>query len=159
MSRDTGLPHDNDIDCANLLSATCEGNEMYLRTYQSLALSLAVTVACSAAAVVRGQEPATTPPAQTTFASENLNADDPNLAARLAEVEKALKKLDDKAKADKEKAASAMSITPAGRIQVDPAAFTQNGNYLKTTEANGIEFRRLYLSLKGGGFDVVEYKV
>jgi hypothetical protein len=51
------------------------------------------------------------------------------------------------------------SVTPAGRIQVDTAAFTQNGNYLKTTEANGVEFRRLYLGLKGSGFDVLEYKV
>ncbi len=47
-----------------------------------------------------------------------------------------------------------------GRIQVDTASFTRSGNYLGgVPEANGVEFRRLYLCLKGGGFDVVEYKM
>jgi phosphate-selective porin OprO and OprP len=133
---------------------------MHLRTHQWLASALAVAL-CGTAVAARGQDnyaPAAPPSDQTMFASENLNADDANLAKRLADVEKALKKIDDKAKADKEKAASAMSVTPAGRIQVDTSAFTQNGNYLKTTEANGVEFRRLYLGLKGSGFDVLEYK-
>jgi phosphate-selective porin OprO/OprP len=90
------------------------------------------------------------------MASENVNAD---LAARVAELENTLKKMEAKAKADKEKAAGAMTVTPAGRVQVDTASFSKSGNYLNNaTEANGIEFRRIYLCLKGTGFDVVEYK-
>ena len=73
--------------------------------------------------------------------STNINADDATLAARVADLEKALKKIDDKAKADKEKAASAMTCTPSGRLQVDTASFTRNGNYLGgANEANGVEF-------------------
>lgn len=138
------------------------------------AWTLAIVVTCGVSAAARGQEmspaayadpaylssaPTPAPSPQNALVSENVSGDDASLAVRLAEVEKALKKLDDKAKADKAKAASGMTCTPSGRLQVDTAAFTQSGPYLNTTEPNGVEFRRLYLSLKGGGFDVIEYKL
>jgi phosphate-selective porin OprO and OprP len=154
---------------------------MHLRIHRWLALSLAMVAIGGTTVAARGQEnqispaytnvgsstvsdvnrtPPTTPTSQNYLVSENLNADDANVAARLADIEKALKKIDDKTKADKEKAASGMTFTPAGRVQVDTASFTREGNYLGgVPEANGIEFRRLYFGGKGTGFDVIEYKV
>ncbi|MBU4273615.1 MAG: hypothetical protein KKE86_13255, partial [Planctomycetes bacterium] len=53
---------------------------------------------------------ATQPASKHYFVSGNTGDNEAALAARLAEVEKALKKLDDKAKEDKKKAAGKMSV-------------------------------------------------
>jgi phosphate-selective porin OprO and OprP len=137
---------------------------MHGRIYQWLARSLTVAAICGSSAAAwaqEGQSPAAPQPSPYYAASANLGDNDATLAARVAELEKALKKMDDKAKADKEKAASTMSCTPFGRIQLDTAMFSQSGqeNYLGyASEPNGVEFRRLYIGLKGAGFDVIEYK-
>ncbi len=128
---------------------------------QWLGRALAVAVVCGMGAAAMAQESQSPPPTQYYSVSETANNDNAALSARVAELEKALQKMDEKAKADKEKAASAFSCTPCGRIQVDTAMFSQSGqdNYLgKTYEPNGVEFRRLYIGLKGSGFDVIEYK-
>jgi phosphate-selective porin OprO/OprP len=142
---------------------------MHTRTHQWLVLALAVLAGCGVATTAVGQNIAAPLPATDatygyaeaptdSYIATN-NADDSDLAKRVADLEKALKKYDDKAKADKEKAASMMSCTPMGRLQVDTALFNRDGNYLGgVPEANGIELRRLYLGFKGAGFDVVEYK-
>lgn len=135
---------------------------MRLRTHPWLTSALAVAL-CGAATDARGQEGFTLapPPAdQTMFVSENLNANDANLAQRLAEVEKALKKIDEKAKKDKKKAAGAMSLTPKGRILFDTAAFSQDAiDKARHEEQNGVEFRRARLGIKGGGFEVIKYVI
>ena len=45
---------------------------------------------------------------------------------------------------------------------MDTASFSQVGNYAGWNqavrpEANGVEFRRIYLGLQGGGFGVITY--
>jgi phosphate-selective porin OprO and OprP len=132
---------------------------MHIRINNWLAWTLAVGVAYGTATATAQdyQSPPTDPNYYTV--SENLSSANADLSARVADLEKALKKIDDKAKADKEKAASQFTCTPGGRIQVDTALFNPVGPYLnKTYEPNGIEFRRLYLTIKGAGFDVIEYK-
>jgi phosphate-selective porin OprO and OprP len=138
---------------------------MHGRIYQWMARTLAVAAVCGASVAARGQEggapSGAAPPAPVYAASESNNPGDAGLAARVAELEKALKKMEDKAKADKEKAASVFSCTPYGRAQLDTAMFSQSGqnNYLNAaSEPNGVEFRRLYIGMKGAGFDVIEYK-
>jgi len=102
---------------------------------------------------------------ETYVASNSFAADDSDLGKRLADIEKRLKKYDDKAKADKETAASKMTCTPYGRLQVDTAIFNETGDvpYIQATPArpehNGIEFRRIYVGMRGTGFDVMEYKM
>ena len=82
------------------------------------------------------------------------------LAARVAEVEKALKKIDDKAKEDKSKAAGKMSATPGGRIHIDTAAFSQDAiDKARHDEQNGVEFRTARLAIYGGGFDIIKYQI
>lgn len=129
-----------------------------------LAWTLAIGITCGAT-TVRAQDGQIVPNNQSYLVSENsLAADNASLSTRVAELETAMKKMDEKSKADKEKAASAMSVTPYGRVQVDAASFSQTGNYegwsqVTKPESNGVEFRRLYLGLKGAGFDVIEYKL
>lgn len=128
-----------------------------------LAWTLAIGIAFCATSA-RAQDNQYASGGQTYLTSESLAADNANLSTRVAELEAAMKKIDEKSKADKEKAASSMSVTPYGRLQVDSAMFNQVGNYegwnqATKPESNGIEFRRLYLGLKGGGFDVIEYKL
>jgi phosphate-selective porin OprO/OprP len=97
------------------------------------------------------------------YVATNANAaeaDSSDLAQRLADVEKTLKKYEDKAKADKEKAASAMTVTPGGRIQIDTANFDQNAiDSVRANEKNGTEFRTARLALYGGGFNVIKYQI
>ena len=96
---------------------------------------------------------------ENMFVSENA-AGDSALAARLAEVEKALKKIDDKAKEDKKKAAGSMSATPGGRIHIDTAAFSQDAiDKARVDEQNGVEFRTARLAIYGGGFNVIKYQI
>ena len=146
-----------------------------------LAWTLAIVVACGAATVARGQEnrtlpasadagystagdvnrtPSTAPAASNYLISENLNADDASLTARLADVEKALKKIDDKAKEDKKKAAGMMTATPSGRIHLDTASFSQDAiDKARYNEQNGVEFRTARLAIYGGGFNVIKYQI
>jgi len=97
---------------------------------------------------------------QDYFVSGNPSADAADVAARLDELEKALKKINDKAKADKKKAAGKMSVTPCGRIHIDTAAFSQDPvDKARFDEQNGVELRRARLGLKGKGFNVIQYKI
>ena len=109
--------------------------------------TLAATVLCGAATVTKAQYnypsvpsqsgygPAIDPAASQPFAqastTENYTAfspapDNSDLAKRLADVEKALKKMDDKAKADKAAAAQVPSVKVGGRVQWDTDTFNQN---------------------------------
>jgi phosphate-selective porin OprO/OprP len=92
------------------------------------------------------------------FASSSADTD---LAARVAKLEEALKKAEDKAAADKKKAAGKMSANIGGLLQIDMAGFQQNDIGRDTTGnmQNGCEFRRARLWAFGDGFDVIEYKV
>jgi phosphate-selective porin OprO/OprP len=100
------------------------------------------------------------PVSSSYLVSENLRAEDAELSTRLADVEKALKKIDEKAKADKKKAASTMSATPGGRIFIDTATFSQDPiDKLRWDEQNGIEFRAARIFVEGKGFDVIKYKI
>jgi phosphate-selective porin OprO and OprP len=153
---------------------------MQERICHRLAWTLAIVAACGAARVAWGQEGAApgttenwansgapdltrTPPAapagQNQLVSEN--ADSASLAARVAELEKALKKMDDKAKADKAKADAAPSVKVIGRLQYDCAAFSQNANSIASAGdmKNGTEFRRARIGVTGDCFQVVDYKI
>jgi phosphate-selective porin OprO/OprP len=155
---------------------------MHERIYYRLAWALAIVVACGASRVAWGQEsstpattagagysgapdlsrtPPTAPMGENQFVSENVNGDTANLAARVAELEKALKKTEDKAKADKEKAASAPSVKVIGRLQWDTAAFSQNANSIASAGdmKNGEEFRRARIGVMGDCFQVIDYKI
>jgi phosphate-selective porin OprO and OprP len=148
---------------------------MHGRMQVSLAWAIAIGVVCGLTNPVWGQEnsaidygaaaevsrtPAITAPGQSYFVSENLNAGDANLAQRLADVENALKKIDEKAKADKEKAAGAMTATPGGRIHIDTAAFSQDAiDKARFNEQNGVEFRTARLAIYGGGFNIIKYQI
>lgn len=142
-----------------------------------LAWSLAILVTCGVTAA-RGQESSATltladpgytkvvdvsrtpPTTQTYLVSENVSADEASLSARVADLEKALKKIDDKAKEDKKKAASTMSATPGGRIHIDTAAFSQDAvDKARHDELNGVEFRTARLAVYGGGFNVIKYQI
>ena len=146
-------------------------------THKWLAWTLAVAVGFGMTAVAKAQEnpsasysmaaddgraPTMAAPAsQDYLVSENLNADAPDLAKRLADVEKALKKLDDKAKEDKKKASEKPTVVVGGRIQWDTATFSQNAESLSQAGdwLNGTEFRRVRLFARGDINDVVDYKV
>jgi phosphate-selective porin OprO and OprP len=112
-------------------------------------------------------DPSATPtltPASATEAFStvsNIPDDNADLAKRLANVEGQLKKINDKAKADKEAAAKVPSVKLGGRVQWDTDTFSQNGTSITTAgdALNGSEFRRLYLSASGAMFDTLDYKV
>ena len=129
---------------------------MQRRIRSWLSSTLALLTACSVAANANGQAYLTTPASadagySTTgvstsqdyyYASTSMGVDEAGLAARLADVEKALQKIDEKAKADKKKAAGKMSATPGGRIYIDTAAFGQDPvDKARWDEQNGVEFR------------------
>ena len=103
--------------------------------------------------------PATPPASQNEFVSNN-NGQDADLALRVAELEKALQKMHEKAAADKAKAAGKPSVSVGGRIQWDTAGFSQNAQSLSQAGdmLNGTEFRRARLCVKGEAFNVVDYK-
>ncbi len=93
------------------------------------------------------------------FVSAESYAPD-DLASRVKKLEEALKKAEDKAAADKAKAELAPSVKVGGRVQWDSDTFDQNSTSRTTAgdALNGTEFRRLYLSLSGSMFKVVDYK-
>jgi phosphate-selective porin OprO and OprP len=147
------------------------------RIYTWLIRALTLAVMCSTAAMVDAQynnpaypaehgNVAANDAAQTPFTQTSANdsymvsntADDGDLAKRLADVEKALKKIDDKAKADKAAAAGKMSATPYGRIHLDAASYSQDPVY-PTNNANGVEFRAVRLGIKGDGFNIMKYTI
>lgn len=108
------------------------------------------------------EDPAYTLPAPRgqLVSSGSLDADAPvDLQKRVADLEKALKKIQDKAEADKKKAASRPSVTPGGRIQMDAATFDQDAeSQLQVGDVqDGAEFRRARLRLLGDAFDVMDY--
>jgi len=126
--------------------------------YRLMGCALALAAACSAVAVARGQEQ--TPP-QASPVAQAAPDDAACLAARVCELEKALKKMDDKAKADKAKADKAPSVKVIGRLQYDVAAFSQNAASIAQAGdmRNGTEFRRVRLGAMGDIFQVVDYKI
>jgi len=92
--------------------------------------------------------------------SEQTSVGDSALAARVAELEKALKKIDDKAKEEKKKAEGKMTATPGGRIHIDAATFDQDAvDKARYDEQNGVEFRTARLAIAGGGFNVIKYQI
>jgi len=94
------------------------------------------------------------------FVSENASAEEKSLADRVAELEKALKKADEKAKAEEKAKAGKLTCTPSGRIHIDTASFSQNAvDKARYDEQNGIEFRTARLALYGGGFHVIKYQI
>ncbi len=94
------------------------------------------------------------------YVSNDPAAEQPDLETRLAEVEEALGKLDEKSKAAKRKAAGKMSVTPGGRIYLDTAAFDQDPiDRARHDEQNGVELRTARMFLKGTGFNVFKYKI
>jgi len=148
---------------------------MHGRIYLWLAWAPAVAAVLGLMAPANGQdgsgEPQGTDPGYSAAAdateaqaappvASNQDNQDANLAARLAEVEKILKKAEDKAQADKEAAAGKMTATPSGRIQLDTAAFSQDdvdkGRY---DEQNGVAFRTARLAIVGGGFNIIKYQI
>jgi len=86
-----------------------------------------------------------------------------DLAARVADLEAELKKITDKAAADKKKAAGKPSVTVGGRIQLDYALFDQDAVSIGSVPGgdwqDGVEFRRARLFAKGETFDVIDYKI
>ena len=152
---------------------------MYERIFQRLAWVLAIVAACGATHAARGQDGAapqapndfaysapadvnrTSPTTPNQMVSDNTNADNANLAARVADLEKALKKVEDKAKADKAKADAAPSVKVIGRLQYDCAAFSQNKASLDAAKdmKDGTEFRRARIGVMGDAFQVVDYKI
>jgi phosphate-selective porin OprO and OprP len=151
--------------------------KMRRRIYTLLIQALSLAVTCGTATMVDAQYNTTASPAETgyeaandavqspftqTSMNDNLtmsnDAADGDLAKRLADVEKALKKIDAKAKEDKAKAAAKMSATPYGRIFLDTASYSQDPAY-PTNNANGVEFRAVRLGIKGDGFDIMKYTI
>jgi phosphate-selective porin OprO and OprP len=136
---------------------------MPIRKHPWLTLTLAAVIVSGATTLAFGQENYTqnwTPPGQNTFVSESSNAEDANLAARLADLEKAMKKINDKAAEDKKIAEGKMTATPGGRIHIDTAAFSQDAiDKARWNEQNGVEFRTARLAVYGGGFQIMKYQI
>ena len=83
----------------------------------------------------------------------------PDLAARVKDLEAALKKIKDKEEADKKKAAGKPSVTASGRIHFDMNRFSQNAASMAQVGdlQSGVGFRRARLRLLGDAFDVISY--
>jgi len=127
-----------------------------------LASTLAIMVACGSAAAARGQQGAESavPTNQTYMVSENAGVGNADLAARVTELEKALKKADEKAQEEKKKAAGKMTVNAGGRIHLDAANFSQDAvDKARYNEKNGTEFRAARLALYGEGFNVIKYQI
>lgn len=153
---------------------------MYRRLYDWLNRILALALLCSMPTMANAQynnaatptdernafapDSNTIPFTQATttdaYAVSNAPANDVDLAKRVADLEKALKKNEDKAKADKAAAALVPSVKLSGRFQWDTDTFQQNATSIATAgdALNGSEFRRFYLAASGSMFDVFDYK-
>jgi phosphate-selective porin OprO/OprP len=155
---------------------------MHGRLNQWLAWTPVVAVmVCGFSATARGQanrlsvDPAYQMPVNSTqmapnypttaannyMVSSTLSADEKGLADEVAELKAWKKKVEDKEKADKKKAAGSPSVKVGGRIMTDWASFDQNPvSRAQAGDAfNGTEFRRARLEASGDAFDVVDYKV
>jgi len=132
---------------------------------------LALAVVCGGPAIGWGQQPlyqadqnyslvAETPQtaADGQLVSGYTATDD--VTARLEKVEAALKKIDDKAKEDKKKAAGKPSIAIGGRLVIDAALFDQSSLNKSTygNMVNGAGFRSVRLHAEGKAFEIVNYK-
>jgi phosphate-selective porin OprO and OprP len=107
--------------------------------------------------------------ASNTSMAANMNADQVDLSQRVADLEKALKKMDDKTKADKEAALNKPTVNVGGLIQVDTAMF--GGENAKTQALpgpnnvgtdpfmDGTGFRRLRLQVSGDMWYNTDYKI
>ncbi len=98
-------------------------------------------------------------PIGPSAADEQPSAD---LAQRVEALENELKKAKEKEEAAKRKAALKLSAVPFGRIQYDGAVFDQSGGskvQFPTGFANGVEFRRARIGVKGEGFQAVDYQI
>ncbi|MHB8971044.1 MAG: OprO/OprP family phosphate-selective porin [Pirellulaceae bacterium] len=138
---------------------------------KGLAGMLAVAVSYGAAAMVMGQEtmapvPTTDaaygylePPSEMVMATNVANVDEGDLAKRLTEIEKALKKSDDKAKEDKKKAAEKPTVSVFGRLFLDTAAFGQNAESqsIYGDAKDATYFRSARIGVMGDMFDVMSY--
>ena len=151
---------------------------MHGGTGKRLAWTLAIVAAWGANSAARAQEPSTpplnngpeyyaaaqdaavAPPVQGQFVSEYAPQPGADLAKRVTELEAALKKMDDKAKADKEKAASKPSVTVFGRLYVDTVAFGQNAQSRAVygDAKNSTYFRPARIGAQGDMFEVMSYK-
>ncbi len=148
---------------------------MCRRTYLRLILILAVVILSGRgmACAQWSQPPATDSAVEYQFAAMdayattnyNFSAAEPSvelgLADRVAELESALKKINDKEAAARQKAAGRMSARAGGRIHLDWAAFSQSeANKVQMGDnLNGVELRRGRIYVKGSGFHVIDYKV
>lgn len=99
------------------------------------------------------------PPAQGYYVSDTSSAN-ADMAKRISELEAAMKKLDDKAKADKEKAASKPTVNVFGRAYVDTVAFGQNAQSRATygDAKDSTYFRSARIGAQGDMFDIFSYK-
>lgn len=90
--------------------------------------------------------------------TKDLTAD---LAKRVAELEKSLKKRDDADKKVSDAAAKKFVVRPFGRLHVDAGTFSQDqANKKQVGDAeNGMDIRRLRMGLEGEGFDIFFYRV
>jgi len=98
---------------------------------------------------------------QMQLISAPSDGDKKSLEARVADLEKALKKAEDKAKADKAKAAGKPSAAIGGMFQMDYNLFNQSpANRAEYGDfQDGVAFRRARLSVSGAMFDIIDYKV
>jgi phosphate-selective porin OprO/OprP len=98
--------------------------------------------------------------AQGQFVSATLEAAPEDLAARVQKLEEALKKAEEKAKADKKKAAGKPTAELGGRVYFDHVFNSQDALNHQTygNATNGTEFRTMRLKAQGKAFEVVDYK-
>ena len=98
---------------------------------------------------------------QQTAAQNVAYSSAADLAAEVEKLKESVKKMEDKAKDDKKKAASKPTAEIFGRTYVDTAWFSQDD--LNRSAAgvgnanNGFGFRTARIGVKGKGFDVIEY--
>jgi phosphate-selective porin OprO and OprP len=161
------------------VSYNCFGGiEMHKRISQRLVWGLAVMATCGYSCVALGLEgPAPQGPSElaysapadisrtpstapSQFVSESGAADTADLAARVADLEKALKKAEEKAKEDKKKAAEKPTVTVFGRAMADTVAFGQDAQSQATygDAKDSTYFRSARIGAMGDMFDVVSYK-
>ena len=131
---------------------------MHGRIYQWLARTLAVAAICGASVAARGQEdrrrPSRRSRRRTTRLLKMSGADASWPGRPRCRIGKGPEEDGRQGQGRQREGGLGIQCTPCGRIQVDTANFSQVGNYAGWTmatrpEPNGIEFRRLYLSLEG----------
>jgi phosphate-selective porin OprO/OprP len=159
---------------------------MHGRIRFGLARTLAVVFCCGTCALVQAQGvtpydagysdaaygnsvmPENQMPVSNASIAE-ANADQPDLAKKVADLEKALKKIEDKAKADKEAALNKPTCNIGGLIQLDTAMFSNKNDATTTLPSasaggtdpfvDGTGFRRLRLQASGEFWYNTDYKI